>query len=171
MQGRFLIGAALASALALSGCSSSEDASQPTESSGGSLLGDIGTLWGEESQKTKAERAARLQAAQIKVPVTAVRSVELGRTRDGFLITAFGTAPGLGYALPALRVRRSGAPGVDGYIEYDFVASEPAPGFNLPQGTTQSRALRADLAVSLQQLRGAAGIRVLALNGGVQMDF
>ena len=170
MRRNYLIWAALSAVLALSACSGGDEEAPASESSG-TLFGDIGTLWGEESSKTKAERAARLQQAQIKVPITAVRSVELGRTRDGFLITAFGTAPGLGYALPALRVRRSGEPGNDGYIEFDFVASEPAAGFVLPQGTTQTRALRADLAVNLRNLRGAAGIRVLALNGGVQMDF
>ena len=170
MHRKLLLLAVLPAALALSACSGGEEEAPATESQG-SVIGDIGTLWGEESSKVKAERAARLRQAAIKVPVTAVRSVELGRTRDGFLITAFGTAPGLGFSLPALRVRRSGEPGVDGYIEYDFVASEPAQGFSLPQGTTQTRALRADLAVSIRQLRGASGIRVLALNGGVQMDF
>ena len=140
MRRNVLIWAALSATLALSACSGGEEEA-PEADSGGSLIGDIGTLWGEESQKTKAERAERLRLAQIKVPITAVRSVELGRTRDGFLITAFGTAPGLGYALPALRARRSGEPGADGYIEYDFVASEPAAGFNLPQGTTQAARL------------------------------
>lgn len=170
MRSKTLLLAILPAALMLSACSGGEEDAPAAESSG-SVVGDIGTLWGEESSKTKAERAARLQQAAIKVPVTAVRSVELGRTRDGFLITAFGTAPGLGFALPALRVRRSGEPGNDGYIEFDFVASEPAPGFTLPTGTTQTRALRADLAVTIRELRGASGIRVLALNGGVQMDF
>lgn len=169
MRSRLLISALLSVSLALSACGDSEDA--PESKSSGTVISDIGTLWGEESSKEKAAREARLAQAQIKVPVTAVRSVELGRTRDGFLITAFGTAPGLGYALPALRVRRSGEPGADGYIEYDFVASEPAPGFSLPQGTTQTRALRADLAVRISDLRGASGIRILALAGGVQMDF
>lgn len=170
MRSNLLLLATLPILLAVSACGSSDDEAPESESSG-SLLSDVGTLWGEESSAQKAQRAARLQQAQVKVPVTAVRSVELGRTRDGFLITAFGTAPGLGFALPALRVRRSGEPGADGYIEYDFVASEPAPGFSLPGGTTQTRALRADLAVTISQLRGASGIRVLALAGGVQMDF
>ncbi|MEM7211674.1 MAG: hypothetical protein AAF479_07225 [Pseudomonadota bacterium] len=170
MRSRTVLGATIAATLTVSACGSSDD--EPEARSGdGTVLSDIGTLWGEESSREKALREARLQQAQIKVPVTAVRSVELGRTRDGFLITAFGTAPGLGFSLPVLRARRSGEPGADGYIEFDFVATEPAPGFELPPGTSQTRALRADLAVPIRDLRGASGIRVLALSGGVQMDF
>ena len=169
MRSRTVLGAMMAATLAISACGSSDD--EPEAESGGGLFSDVGTLWGEESSREKAVREARLQQTQIKVPITAVKSVELGRTRDGFLVTAFGTAPGLGYSLPALRARRSGEPGVDGYIEFDFVATEPVPGFQLPPGTSQTRALRADLAVPIRELRGASGIRVLALSGGVQMDF
>ncbi|MEM1300020.1 MAG: hypothetical protein AAGH68_12165 [Pseudomonadota bacterium] len=137
----------------------------------GTLLDDVDTLWGAPSTAEIEEAEARAAAVEAKVPVQLVRSVEMGRTRDGFLITAFGTAPGLGYALPALRPRRDGAPAADGYIEYDFVAVAPAEGLNLPVGTTQSRAIRADLPVTLAQLQGARGLRVLALNGGVEMAF
>ena len=91
--------------------------------------------------------------------------------RDGFLITAYGTAPGLGYSLPHLRPRRDGAPGPDGYVEYDFVATEPPAGFDLPPGTSRTRTLRADLPVKAADLRGVAGIRVQAVQGGVQLDF
>ena len=128
-------------------------------------------VWGDdESEDIEAEQAAQA-AIKVKVPVQAVRSVEMGRTRDGFLITAYGTAPGLGYSAPALRARRDGAPGADGYIEYDFVAVEPPEGRVYPPGSTQIRSLRADLPVKLEQLQGALGLRVLSLGGGVQMDF
>lgn len=150
----------VAGALALGGCST------------GTFLDDVGTLWGDESTAEQEARVEVQQAIQVKVPIQAVRSVEMGRTRDGFLISAYGTAPGLGYSLPALRARRGGLPGTDGYIEYDFVAVEPPAGFQLPAGgNTQIRALRADLPVTIGQLQGAAGLRVLALAGGVQMDF
>lgn len=132
---------------------------------------DIQTLWGGESSAEEAQREAVVAARSVQVPVQAVRSVEIGRTRDGFLITAFGTAPGLGYSLPTLRPRREGAPGIDGYIEYDFVATEPAAGFDLPAGTAATRSLRADLPVTSRELRGAAGIRVMGLTGGAQLDF
>lgn len=137
----------------------------------GTFLDDADTMWGEESTTEQEAEQARQEAIQATVPIQAVRTVEMGRTRDGFIITAFGTAPGLGYALPSLRVRRGGTPSADGYIEFDFVAVEPPAGFDLPQGTTRARALRADLPVRLEDLQGAAGLRVMALNGGVQMDF
>lgn len=156
-----MFGILVASTLALAGCG--EDT--------GTITDDIGTLWGEASTAEKARRAEIARLREIKVPIQAVRSIEIGRTRDGFIVTALGTAPGLGYSLPQLRPRRSGAPGADGFIEFDFVATEPAEGLNLPPGTTGARALRADLPVTLLELRGAAGIRILAINGGVQMTF
>lgn len=137
----------------------------------GTFLDDTGTLLGNPSEAERIAAEKRAAEVRAKVPVLAVRSVEIGRTRDGFLITALGTAPGLGYSVPGLRARRGGAPGSDGFIEYDFVAAAPPEGTELPPGNTQSRSLRADLPVSLTQLQGAAGIRVLATSGGVQMDF
>jgi hypothetical protein len=138
----------------------------------GTFLDDVGTIWDDGATTEQQEQEAAQQARVLaKVPVQAVRSVEMGRTRDGFLITAFGTAPGLGYSLATLRPRRKGEPGADGYIEYDFVAVEPPEEFNLPPGSTQARAMRADLPVELSRLQGALGIRVLALSGGVQMEF
>lgn len=137
----------------------------------GTFLDDIPTVWGGESRADEARREAVEVARSEPVPVEAVRNVEIGRTRDGFLITAYGAAPGLGYSLPRLRPRRGGAPGIDGYVEYDFVAAEPPAGFALPAGTARTRMLRADLPVRAAELRGAAGIRVLALRGGAQLDF
>lgn len=137
----------------------------------GTVLDDIPTVWGGESRADEARREAVEEARTTPVPIEAVRSIEIGRTRDGFLITAFGTAPGLGYSLPRLRARRGGGPGPDGYIEYDFVASEPPPGFGLPPGTARTRTIRADLPVKAPELLGSAGIRVLALRGGAQLDF
>ncbi len=107
-------------------------------------LGGCSSMAGYGDEKKPAPAAP---APEVQVPVQSVRSIEIGRTRDGFLITAYGVAQGLGYAQPELRPRRDGAPGIDGYIEYDFVASEPPAGFGLPEGTAQARALRADLPV------------------------
>jgi hypothetical protein len=137
----------------------------------GTFLDDMPTLWGGESRAEADRREAVEEVRTTPVPVETVRSIEIGRTRNGFLITAYGTAPGLGYSLPRLRPRRDGAPGADGYVEYDFVASEPLPGFDLPPGTARTRTLRADLPVAAGDLLGAAGIRVLALRGGAQLDF
>ena len=137
----------------------------------GTIADDIGTIWGEESTADRERRAALRARRENKVPVQAVRSVEIGRTSNGILITAFGTAPGLGYSLPVLRVRRGGQPASDGYIEFDFVATEPVAGAALPPGTTRTRALRADLPVEMRVLRGVRGFRVMALQGAIQIDF
>jgi hypothetical protein len=137
----------------------------------GTFLDDVPTLWGGESRAEAERREVVEEVRTTPVPVEAVRNIEIGRTRNGFLVTAYGTAPGLGYSLPRLRPRRNGAPGPDGYLEYDFVASEPPPGFDLPPGTSRTRTLRADLPVAAGDLLGAAGIRVLALRGGAQLDF
>jgi hypothetical protein len=145
--------------LALGGCST------------GTVLDDIPTVWGGESRADEARRETVEEARTTPVPVESVRNLEIGQTRNGFLITAYGTAPGLGYSLPRLRPRRGGAPGIDGYVEYDFVASEPPAGFDLPPGSARTRTLRADLPVRAAELRGAAGIRVLAMRGGAQLDF
>ncbi len=134
-------------------------------------VGDVGTLWGEESSAERLAREEALARRQNKVPVQAVRSVEIGRTSNGILLTAFGTAPGLGYSLPALRVRRGGKPAVDGYLDFDFVATEPAPGFNLPPGNTRTRSIRADLPIDLSALRGIRGLRVWSIQGQIQIDF
>ncbi|MEM7670033.1 MAG: hypothetical protein AAF317_12975 [Pseudomonadota bacterium] len=105
------------------------------------------------------------------VPVQAVREIEIGRTRDGFVVTAFGTAPALGYAVPQLRARRDGKPGTDGFIDFDFVATPPKPGLERPQGSISARSLRADILLERKDLRGSTGIRVHALSGGIQMAF
>lgn len=137
----------------------------------GTFLDDVGTLWGEPSKKEVAEASAREQAILQKVPVQSVGSVEIGRTRDGILVTAIGTADRLGYSLPTLRARRNGQPGADGFIDLDFVATQPAPELNFPVGTTRTRALRADLPISLRDLGNARGIRVIAATNARQIDF
>ncbi|MEM9100296.1 MAG: hypothetical protein AAGC79_17425 [Pseudomonadota bacterium] len=105
------------------------------------------------------------------VPIQAVREIEIGRTRDGFVVTAFGTAPALGFANPELRIRRQGQPGVDGFLDFDFIASPPRPGLERGQGTIAARELRADAILKTEALSGVAGIRIHALSGGVQLVF
>lgn len=134
-------------------------------------LDDVGTLWGDKSRAEIAEEEARQAAIENKVPVMAVQSVEIGQTRTGYLVSAFGTAPGLGYSLPELRARRSGEPSLDGFIEYDFVATVPSPALDLPPGTTRTRSIRADLLVKQGDIRNLRGIRVFAQQGGVQVGF
>lgn len=131
--------------------------------------GFIDNPWG--SSKREIEETERLaEARAVKVPIQSVQRAEIGRTRNGFLITAYGAAPGFGYTFPVLQPRREGAPGIDGYVDYDFMATEPQPDQNLPQGATD-QLIRADLPVDAEALRGVVGIRIHALSGGAQIDF
>lgn len=125
------------------------------------------SVWGSEEDTAAKEVAAEI----TPVRVMQVRNIEIGRTRDGFLITAHGMAAGPGYSRPTLRPRHGGAPGPDGYIEFDLVATPPPPGLALPPASAQELRLRADLPVDTATLRGAAGVRVMAAEGGVQLDF
>ena len=159
MAGRIGVFTAVLATMMVAGCST------------GTFLDDVGTLWGDDSAAEIETRQRAAEARQTKVPMQAVNEIEMGRTRDGFLLTAFGTAPGLGYALPTLQIRRDGRPSPDGFLEFDFVASPPAPGLNLPNGTTRTRAVRADLPLKARLLRGTAGVRVFALSNASQIVF
>ena len=143
-----LVACVLAVALPLAGCS----------------------VFGSEEEETAAEPGPAV-VERGPVQVQAVRRLELGRTRDGIVITAFGTAPGIGYAGPRLEPRREGAPASDGLIDYDFVAVPPDPGFGLPTGRASAREIRADRFVSLDELQGSRGIRVHGRDRSVRVLF
>jgi len=133
-------------------------------------LGLTGCSWlgfGDDEEVTVEQE----QAGPAFEPVESVRDIEIGRTRDGFVITAFGVAPGLGYSQPQLRPRRQGGVGPDGYLDYDLIARAPDPGFNLGTGSATARTVRADLQVTLGELQGARGIRVHAVEGGLLVNF
>ncbi len=76
-------------------------------------LGLAGCGGGGDEAEQAAEQA--VEAARF-APVDKVLNVEIGRTRNGYLISATGLAPGLGYGAPELRARREGRPGPDGFI-------------------------------------------------------
>ena len=140
--------AAIAAVLALGGCS-----------------------WFSSDDEEEAAATEQAEAAALYVPVEAVRHIEIGRTRNGYVITARGEAPGLGHGAPELRARREGKVGPDGFIDYDFVAQAPDPSLNLGEGAVQARMVRADLHVTARDLQGAVGIRVHGISGGLQMLF
>ncbi len=134
-------------------------------------LGGCSLFGSDDDDEAAAAAQAEAAAAALYVPVEAVRNVEIGRTRNGYVITARGVAPGLGYGAPELRVRRQGKAGPDGFIDYDFVAQAPDPNFNLGEGAVEARAVRADLHVTARDLRGAVGIRIHGVSGGLQLQF
>ncbi|MBK0397568.1 hypothetical protein H0I76_00060 [Limibaculum sp. M0105] len=131
------------------------------------LLGGCSLFGGDD--ESEAEAAAI--AARQPEPMQALRKIEIGRTRDGYAITAYGTAPTTGYGAPSLRPRRDGQPGPDGYIDFDFVAVPPDPALNMPQGTLTAREIRADAQLIASRMRGVTGFRVHTLSNSGQVDF
>ena len=134
-------------------------------------LGGCSWFGSDDDEEAAATEQAEAAAAALFVPVEVVRHVEIGRTRNGYVITARGVAPGLGHGAPELRARREGKVGPDGFIDYDFVAQAPDPNFNPGEGTVQARMVRADLHVTARDLQGAIGIRIHGISGGLQMLF
>ena len=130
--------------------------------------GAFGSDDDEKAEEAAAEAAA--QAALIE-PIEQVLAVEVGRTRNGYVISANGLAPGLGYSAPELRPRRDGRPGLDGFIDYDFTVQAPDPRRQLGQGTPSARRIQVRHQIKNDDLRGAIGLRVHGLRGGVQMRF
>jgi hypothetical protein len=122
------------------------------------------------SDKAK-ETAAPAVTAEQYAPVESVHNIEIGRTRNGIAVTAYGIAPGLGFGAPKLRPRRDGKPGPDGILDFDFVARAPDARFDLGQGALTARAIRADILLSPRELTGVAGIRIHGASGGLQMLF
>lgn len=145
---RYAALAAFAAVLALGGCS---------------LFGS-----GEDEQ----EGAAAEQAPQPSYDsVDEVAHIEIGRTRDGLVITAYGVVPSLGFAAPELRPRRDGQVGPDGYLDFDFVARVPAEPATAAAGPMRTRMLRADHLLPIRRIQGARGIRIHAAEGGMMMNF
>lgn len=133
------------------------------------VLGGCGLFDGDDEAEERA--AEQQQAAALYESVVEVTNIEIGRTRDGLVITAVGVAPGVGYASPDLTPRRDGQPGPDGYLDFDFVARAPLTPTAGGQAPARARAIRADHLVSIRNLRGARGIRIHAAEGGMLMNF
>ncbi|MGF1501270.1 MAG: hypothetical protein ACFBSD_05600 [Paracoccaceae bacterium] len=129
-------------------------------------------LFGDDEEETAAAAEAEPAATgPIREPVAAVGNVEIGRTRSGIVITAFAEAPGLGYSRPVLLPRRDGQPDAEGILDYDFFVTPPDPNFELPPGQGRALQVRADLMLSVAQVRAARGLRVHGLSRGVLVGF
>jgi hypothetical protein len=128
------------------------------------------SLFSSDDKEESAE-AETVASEALITPIEAVLHVEIGRTRNGYVITAHGVAPAIGYGAPELRARREGKAGPDGIIDFDFVAQAPDPNLNLGDGPVEARSIRADLLVTARELEGSAGIRIHGLKGGLQMKF
>ncbi|MEO1470700.1 MAG: hypothetical protein AAFV86_16770 [Pseudomonadota bacterium] len=117
-----------------------------------------------EDEATAEEEAPEAPVeARRAVPMERINGVEIGRVSNGISVTVFGIAPGAGYGAPQLTPRRGGRPAPDGFVEYDFRAIPPDPGFQMPEGTLAVRELRADRLIPETILRGTAGLRIYSL--------
>lgn len=123
---------------------------------------------GDEEEEAAAAPVAVQPQAVIMAEIT---GLEVGRTRDGIVLTAIGLAPGIGFAEPRLAARRNGLPDSQGIVDFDFVATPPDAGFNLGAGDPRARLIRADRLIGVDEMRGVAGLRVHAANGVRQIVF
>ncbi|MEL6792185.1 MAG: hypothetical protein AAFP78_01940 [Pseudomonadota bacterium] len=119
-----------------------------------------------------AEEAAEAEAnLPPKIAVNRIENLELGRLFDGFMLTAFGVAPGTGYYQPELRPRYGGRPGPDGLFEYDFVVRPPSTANRGADAPITARLIRADIELTPEMLRGSRGVRVWSARDSVEGRF
>ncbi|MEM6440282.1 MAG: hypothetical protein AAF763_11400 [Pseudomonadota bacterium] len=146
------LAAAFGAALAASGCETISDNV------------DFEVL--EPSQPEAPTPPARLVDAQLAL-IDSIESLEVGTTRNGVLLSAFGSAPRQGWFQPALRPLNDGLPGPDGFLDFEFVAAPPElnGGAALPVGAPAQRRVKAVRPIPRRTLSGAAGLRVFAAQG------
>ncbi|MEM6945928.1 MAG: hypothetical protein AAF416_16295 [Pseudomonadota bacterium] len=131
------------------------------------LLGGC-SLFGDDEEEV-AEAQAVLE--RRREPVENVGRVEVGRTRNGFAVSAYGVAPTTGFSQPILSLRRDGSLALDGFLEFDFLALAPDPGLAMPRGQIAARRIRADRVLKPDELQGARGLRIFALRNASSFEF
>jgi hypothetical protein len=70
-----------------------------------------------------------------------------------------------------LAPRRGGAPGPDGFVEFDLLARPPAEGFAMPRGGEAVRRIEAVRLIPADELGSARGVRVFAARNASQIAF
>lgn len=106
-----------------------------------------------------------------KISVARIETLELGRLADGYVLTAYGVAPGGGHYQPELRLRYDGATAADGFYEYDFLVRPPTDPAAYAAAPEIARRMRADATLTVAQLRGARGVRVWSASDSVEGRF
>lgn len=129
------------------------------------------SLFGSDEEEVAEVPQPVAPAEAPRLPVAEVERLEIGRTRGGVMLAAFGRAAGPGYSRGGLVARNGGRPAQDGLLDFDFVAAAPPAGVDLPAPTPRNRAIRADAEVSIEDIRGVRGVRVHGARGGVQVLF
>lgn len=134
---------------------------------GCSYLPDMG-FSDEEEQAAVSDPDLNLPP---KVAVRRIENLELGRLYDGYMLTAFAVAPGLGYYQPELRPRYGGALGPDGFFEFDFVVRPPEEDAVGAEAPVTARVVRADREITPDMLRQSRGVRVWSARDSVEGRF
>lgn len=134
-----------------------------------SYLPDVGLF--DDDEPAAAAAADPDANLPPKVVVNRIENLELGRLYDGFMLTAFGIAPGVGYYQPELRPRFGGRPGPDGMYEYDLVVRPPADPNAGADAPITARIVRAETELTPAMLRGSRGVRVWSERDSVEGRF
>lgn len=118
-------------------------------------------------------RADVAERSEGPPPQTASRidSLELGRLHRGYMLTAIGLAPGLGYWDPALVIRYNGELAPDGFYEFDLVARPPYEAVESENTPITARRIRGDYEITPEMLRSARGVRVWSERDNVEGRF
>jgi hypothetical protein len=100
-------------------------------------------------------------AAPARGVAMRIDDIEIGRTFDGYAISATGTFTGRGWTLPGLRIRDEEGLGPDGYLDLELTAQVP-PTVAPAEGETR---MTGHALVRNAQVAGAKGVRVGAWSG------
>lgn len=131
------------------------------------LSGCGGSIFGNDVEETAAPEAQ----LPPKESVLRIDALELGRLFDGYMLTAYATAPGVGYYQPELRPRYGGGLSADGFYEFDFMVRPPENPAIDPGAPASARVVRGDFELPVDKLRGAAGVRVWSATDSVEGRF
>lgn len=105
-------------------------------------------------------------------PVLGVVDLEVGRLRDGYMLTVFGETPTPGWSSAELRLMDT-VPGPDGFLDVDFVARPPAGEISIEAAGApeRQRRVRGDLVLPEDRRRQLSGVRVHTAGGVVSVNL
>ncbi|MGB0411975.1 MAG: hypothetical protein ACPGFA_10335 [Pikeienuella sp.] len=117
------------------------------------------------------ESIAKVEEGPPAQSVSRIDTLELGRLHRGYMLTAIGLAPGLGYWDPKLVIRYNGELAPDGFYEFDLVARPPYEPIGNDQAPIPARRVRGDFEITPEMLRSARGVRVWSERDNVEGRF
>ena len=117
------------------------------------------------------EDVARRSEGPPPQSASRIDNLELGRLYRGYMLTAIGLAPGLGYWDPKLVIRYNGELAPDGFYEFDLVARPPYEAVGDENTPISARRIRGDYEITPEMLRSARGVRVWSERDSVEGRF